>query len=676
MSVVASKIQAEKIDAALASIETLGIPEKKAKQLHNAGIDTIDDLLRFFPTGYTDYTKAKAVCEIEDGMDCVVIGKTTNKRFGGSSKVSILSVSVEDDFGSKITATWFNQAYVGNTILMNTRYAFCGKVKLDKTGKYPPTIAVNKFSAHTESIQRIMPRYRKVKGMAEAYLVELIRTALERYTINDYLQKRFVTACSLMSEDEAIRELHYPSSEAKLEKARERIDFDTLLPFAFQLMKKGQEKTRPSTFAIPKFSYMQKIAKSLPYSLTRDQKKTINDITAKINSLQQLNALVQGDVGCGKTIVATMLLAGAAESGYQGCLLAPTEVLAKQHFKEIKECFKIIPDVRVELLVGSMKAPQKNKLLKEIKSGAVDIVIGTHAIIQKSVVFKELGIAVIDEQHRFGVAQSEHLLKENNPHIIAMSATPIPRTLSMAIYGEHTEVYNILEKPAGRQQIQTAIVSKPQGAYKFIYDQINKGRQAYIVCPFIESSEDEKLEDIESVKQTEEEVSKIFAFDPQIKIASVTGKMKKEEIDERISAFAAGDIHILISTTVIEVGVNVPNSTVMMIKNAERFGLAQLHQLRGRVGRTTHKSFCILQTDKNPERCEVLCKTTDGFKIAMEDIRLRGHGSYLGDNQTGKDKAVELMITKPALYKKAQDVSRFIDSDADLKREFLSLIQN
>ena len=303
-----------------------------------------------------------------------------------------------------------------------------------------------------------------------------------------------------------------------------------------------------------------------------------------INGFKRLNALVQGDVGCGKTLVAIMMMVSAAENKLQSCLLAPTEVLARQHYIEVLDRLKCLPDVKVELLTGSTKAAEKKDICKRLASGEINIIIGTHAVIQNGVNFNNLGVAIIDEQHRFGVAQREKLIENNEPHIISMSATPIPRTLSMALYGDHTQVYNILEKPAGRQEIQTATIKDVVVAYKFAYKQIKAGRQVYVICPLVESSTSEKTAELQSVNATLKELEVGFKADPTIKIAAVHGKMKKAEIESTINDFAEGKTHILISTTVVEVGVNVPNATTIIIKNSERFGLAQLHQLRGRVG--------------------------------------------------------------------------------------------
>jgi len=651
-------------------VACLAIPERKEKQLREAGLNTLEQLLRFYPIGYDDYSKPTAISKLEEGKDCVVLGTVKDMRICSKGRIDVLSVTIEDIYGNQAKATWFNQSHVGQQLVAGQTYAFCGKVKLDPTGKYLPSIMVTRFDNKPEKILRILPRYRKVKGMAEDYLLGLIEKSFEITEPADHVHNHFISEFALLTERKALSNIHHPEHLDDLKAAEERLSFDILLPFTYNLMKMEKEMTKPSTFLISKFTSIKKIAADLPYELTHDQKVTINEILVKINTKNQLNALIQGDVGCGKTIIAVMLMAAAAENGMQSCLMAPTEVLATQHYKELQERLACLPQIRIGFLVGSMPAPEKKKVMTAIKTGQIDIVVGTHAVIQKSIIFHKLGLAVIDEQHRFGVGERDALLLRNNPHIISMSATPIPRTLSMALYGTHTAVFNILEKPAGRLPIQTAISQSNPTAYKFIYGQIQKGHQAYVVCPFVEASTNEQFSDVESVRETEKELIEAFAFDPKIKIGSVNGRMKKEEIDQVIGDFSAGKTNILVSTTVVEVGVNVPNATVMVIKNAERFGLAQLHQLRGRVGRSEYKSFCILITAKDTERCKVLCETTDGFKIALADLELRGHGAYLGTKQFGQDFAVELMMGKPDLYQKAQKLSLVIDGDPRFKEAY------
>lgn len=648
-------------------IEVLGLPEKKAKQLRSAGINTIEELVRFLPTSYKDYSNETAYGDIKDGQDCVVSGTILSVKLRITGKVTLVSALMQDSEGNQVSAVWFNQHYVSKLLETGKKYYICGKAKLDPSGKYPPSITVARYDKAGDNILKITPRYKKIRGMSEDYLVDLIKNAMASISKADHIHNAFVTKCRLMPEYQALQCLHFPNSEKEIEYATTRMNFDKLLPFAYKLRQMAKERTQPSGYVFSDTTWVNDIKASLPYSLTADQDKVLSDIIMETGTYTQLHALIQGDVGCGKTIVAFMLMVAAAQNKIQSCMLAPTEILAVQHYEDAVKTLGKLP-ITIKLLTGSMTAAQKKDCVKGLKDGSVDIVIGTHAVLQKSVSFNNLGLVIIDEQHRFGVSQREKLLEKSAPHVVSMSATPIPRTLSMALHGEHTKVYNITTKPAGRHPIQTAVINNPKPAYKFMYDQIKAGRQAYVICPFIEDNED--YSEVESVTELQKQMEKGFAFDPKIKLGVVHGKMKKDEMDKVIADFVKNDIQILISTTVVEVGVNVPNASVITIMNAERFGLAQLHQLRGRVGRSGHKSFCILVSDSAAERLNILTKTTDGFEIAQEDIKLRGHGSYLGTKQSGQESEVELMLAKPILYKLAQGLSKYIDNNPILKEQY------
>ncbi len=389
----------------------------------------------------------------------------------------------------------------------------------------------------------------------------------------------------------------------------------------------------------------------LPFDLTKDQKECLKNMFSVIKQKKQLNTLIQGDVGSGKTIVAIFMMLLMAENNYQSCMMVPTEVLGQQHYSELKKILKDTP-FKVGYLSGKLKTKEKKEILKSIELGEIQIVVGTHAIIQKDVLFKRLGLMIVDEQHRFGVVQREKLIeKHNRPHFITMSATPIPRTLSMILYGESTQVLTIKTRPQGRKVVKTYKVEKCEKIYEFLLKEIQKNRQCYIVCPIIEDSSSERMAEVKSANATYKEVKNYFEKFPEIKISFISGKMKKEEVEKEIKDFANNKTQILVSTTIIEVGVNIPNATVMVIKNAERFGLAQLHQLRGRVGRSNWQSYCILQSlKKDDKKIEIMCQTSDGFEIAKRDLEIRGPGDFIGTRQSGQNKYVMLMLAYPKLY--------------------------
>ena len=416
-----------------------------------------------------------------------------------------------------------------------------------------------------------------------------------------------------------------------------------------------------SGYIIKTLANTNKFLNSLPYKLTADQQETLSAMVDKAKKGQRINSLVQGDVGCGKTIVAFTMMFSMADNGYQSVLMAPTGVLAEQHYKELKE-YAEKHSYKAVYLGSNMKASERKKALKGIEDGTYNFVVGTHSVINKDVKFKALGMAVIDEEHRFGVDQRNGAIKEGNCHVITMSATPIPRSLALTIYGKATDVYTIKTMPNGRKPVKTKIFNKEQGIFKFMQNQIAEGRQCYIVCPLKE--ENEKLENVESVEEVYQKVNNYFK-DSGIRTEMLVGGMSKEDTDSILSEFTKNNVQMLIATTIVEVGVNVPNASVILIRNAERFGLATLHQLRGRVGRGSYQSYCILQSDDeaNP-RLNAMVQTTDGFEIAQIDLNLRGSGDFIGTKQSGENREVMLMLQYPEFYKK---IEKYVEQEQSRK---------
>ena len=509
--------------------------------------------------------------------------------------------------------------------------------------------------------------------MSSDYLISSIDKALQISANTDYLDRFIVEQFNLLSDYDATRCLHHPQNDFEIRDEQRRKVFDDLFKFNF-LLKSKNNKNQKSGFLLTRNEQWDELKSLLPYNLTNDQNTCIMDIYNEIQTGNVLNALVQGDVGSGKTMVAIFSMLLAANNGYQSCVIAPTEVLALQHYKEISSYMDKL-GYKVGYLSGSLKVREKKAILNDLKLGNIHMVVGTHAVIQDSVEFNNLAVVVIDEQHRFGVRQREKLAELDGPHMISMSATPIPRTLSMALYGDNIKVYNIKEKPAGRKDVITLRMNNDDDINMFMLEQIRQGRQCYVVCPLIEESLSEAMSDVHSVKNEVEKLYKFFELYPEVKISNTTGKMKKEVIAEEIDKFVKNETNILVSTTIIEVGVNVPNSTVIVIKSSERFGLAQAHQLRGRVGRGSYQSYCILQTSYDDPKADILCSSNDGFEIARQDLLLRGSGDYIGTQQTGNNKNVMLMMSEPELYKEISKLNDDIYNNPSLFAKYKYLLE-
>ena len=610
---------------------------RKIKQFNQVKIYNIEDLVKFFPKRYMDFRKDYLVSEaINSKGEIAILGKIVSKLILPGTKHLI--VNCVDKMGYKFQAMFFNQAGVipQNDFQKDSIYIFCGNFSYKYP--YPPTINPIYYSMDLNKYKRIIPVYQKIKGMSEEYLKNSIKSALKGYSKTEYLTEYVKNAYGLISTNEAINIMHCPNSNKEYKVAQKRIVFDTLFDMArFFSMKDDEDRF----VKINDFSGVADIKEKIPFTLTEDQEKTINECI-EIMKNQRLRALIQGDVGSGKTIVAISLMSLAIKNDFQSVLVAPTEVLARQHYEDLKKYFD---EDDIAYLSGSQKKKERNKNIKKIENGC-HIIVGTHSLFSNEIPYKQIGLLVIDEEHRFGVDQRDKL--SNDAHIITMSATPIPRSVAISVYGNRVKVFDIKTKPQGRKPIKTMIIPSGSDLYSFLEREIQEGSQIYVVCPLIEKSTNEKMKNIKSVEEEYIDLQKAL---PNRKIALINGNMKQSEIDEKINEFKDHKFDVLVSTTIIEVGVNVPNATTILIKNSERFGLAQLHQLRGRVGRGDKQGYCILSPNGDDEKSKLLCEISNGFELALKDLENRGAGEFLGTKQSGVNEALVLSLTYPNLYK-------------------------
>lgn len=622
------------LNASVSAIK--GIGQKKADILHSMGIETIEDFFTFYPRDYQDRRELKTINELLDGTFSLVKGTVMLKVKNGSpySKKQTLKVLVKDETGG-LEVVFFNPKFIINRLEMNKEYVFYGRVSIE-FGKIK-MIHPEFVQYGSELVQGIIPVYPLKAGISQSELHKWQRTAFELLEeLPEPLPKEMLEKHHLCGIDYALRNIHRPKDKSSLKAAKYRLIFDELLFLQIGLFSiKNKICSNEAGICFDKIVQEEVFIEQLPYSLTNAQKRVAAEIKKDMESPKSMNRLVQGDVGSGKTAIAEIALYKAVKSGFQGVMMAPTELLAKQHFESLQQEFSK-HDITVGFLSGSLSAKEKRLTLEKLEEGAIDILVGTHALIQPNVIFKNLGLVITDEQHRFGVNQRNLLAeKGQTPDLLVMTATPIPRTLAVIMYGD-LDISIIDELPPGRQQIITraADASGREQAYVFVKNEIEKGRQAYVVAPLI--SESESLEGVISAEELFLELTKKFR---DSETALLHGDMKQAEKDDIMVRFYSGEIKILVSTVVIEVGINVPNATIMLIENAERFGLAQLHQLRGRVGRGTHQSYCLLISNgKNPiakERINTMVSTSDGFIIAEKDLELRGPGEFFGTKQHG-----------------------------------------
>lgn len=633
------------------------IPTKKINQLIAAGVNNVNDMLRLYPKWYCDYRKIINIKTAENGKRIAVkaVLLSTGRRTG--KKKTYTTAKLRDVISNaEFRVIWFNQ-YTFNKIyeLKGKEIIVGGVFKNDEYGMCitEPDI----FTSDIENYPKIFAIHKKIKNMAVEYFDNILRVAIEQYNEPDPFDEKMREYFQIISEKEMIKYIHTPENENQIKMANKRLIFESLYPLAHKMAEDSKNSDIKSTFIPYKLDNFNKFLAKLPYELTEDQKNVITEFGKSARAGKRVNALVQGDVGCGKTIVAFSLMIMMADNGYQAVLMAPTGILAEQHYEELKSYVEPL-GLNTVLLKNNMKVAEKREALKKIESGEANFVVGTHSVISDKVIFNNLGITIVDEEHKFGVTQRENLSKKaaDGVHNISMSATPIPRSLALTLYGNTMDIFSIESMPNGRKPVRTEVVKSDISAFKFMQLEVEKGHQCYIVCPLIgdpmldysdSDDEKEKPTSVEKVYKTACE----FFKGQNVKIEMMTGKMKDEEKQAIKEKFYNNECQILIATTIIEVGINVPNATVITIMNAERFGLAGLHQLRGRVGRSNLQSYCILRSnDKDNPRLNVMEKTTNGFEIAEEDLNLRGTGDFLGTKQSGESKDVMLMIKYPTFY--------------------------
>lgn len=620
--------------------ELKGIGEKTEKVFNKAGIHTTDDLLKYYPRNYDIYEMPLWIRDFKCNQICAVKAIVYKQiEIRRVRNLQIVTAYLQDDTKNVIRATWFNAAYLKNTLKPGSSFVFRGMVKENRGAFVLEQPKIYKINEYKELLDKMQPIYPLVSGLTEKMVTKAVVQAIKvELPVKEYMPGAVLKERGLIDINKAYMQIHFPKNKMELKQAKDRIIFNEFFDFTYSLRKfKDSDKDNENRFVINNSEVISTIINDLPYKLTNAQLRTWNEIEKDMSGSKVMNRLIQGDVGSGKTIVATLALISASLSGYQGAIMVPTEVLARQHLESINELIAENElNINTVLLTGSMKAKEKREAYAKIESGEVSIIIGTHALIQDSVNYKNLALVITDEQHRFGVRQRESIANKGSmPHIIVMSATPIPRTLAIIMYGD-LDISIIDELPANRLPIKNCVVGtnyRPN-AYKFIEQQVVQGRQAYIICPTVEFSEAIEGENVIDYCDTLKNI-----FPPYINIEYLHGKMKPAMKNEIMDRFAKNEIQILVSTTVVEVGVNVPNATVMMIENAERFGLAGLHQLRGRVGRGKYQSYCIFinasETKKASERLEILNHSNNGFEIANEDLKLRGPGDFFGVRQSG-----------------------------------------
>lgn len=646
-----------------------GIGEKTEKAFHKLGIETVQDLLEHFPRGYEEFKDPVSISSLFEGtVTSIEASLIATPKIKKVRNLQIISAQVKDATAS-IQLTWFNMPFLQKTLRTGTRYIFRGKVARKNGILVIEQPGIYQWESYAKLRGVLQPSYPLTEGITNTTISKAMKQVLSELTLaKDYIPKKLVKEYELLDRTKAIKEVHFPKNRSSMMKARQRLVFDEFFLYSLALRKLKEKRVLvKSEYNMREESVCEALIGTLPYPLTKAQLRVWQEIRTDLQGDYVMNRLVQGDVGSGKTILAILALYLAVKNGYQACMMVPTEVLAKQHLISLTELLQDY-GISICLLVGSMTAKEKREAYQRIASHQTDIVVGTHALIQEKVEYAKLGLVVTDEQHRFGVKQREALMnKGGKPHVLVMSATPIPRTLAIILYGD-LDISIVDELPAQRLPIKNCVVDtnyRPN-AYRFIEKQVALGRQAYVICPMVEESEEIEAENVIEYTERLRE-----ALPPNVRVEYLHGKMKPKEKNEVMEAFSKGEIQVLVSTTVVEVGVNVPNATVMMVENAERFGLAQLHQLRGRVGRGKHQSYCIFVCGSSSkeawERLEILNKSNDGFFIAAEDLKLRGPGDIFGIRQSGDmDFKLGDIFTDAAVLKEAAEaVKKLTDNEVE-----------
>lgn len=654
----------------------LNCTTQKINQFKSKGIETVEDLVSFLPRKYYDFRNPKLVKDtVNDELCAIIIHVTKVELKTSNAGKKFVSIRGYDEKRDMLYITFFNQPYIANQIYENRKYIFAGKMSI--SNGFHTFVNPMLHSDNIVLAKKMYPVYSSIKRMSDDYLKQKISQALQILNIEDYLEPDLLSKYNLINANKAKVQIHSPRNPEEIEDAKKRYLFDDLFLFNFLLEKNNQKLDNNSSHRISKLSFTNDYINNLPFKLTEGQSSSIKQMINKTRENKRINALVQGDVGAGKTEVCKAMMLCAFENGWQSVVMAPTQILAQQHYNDISKSFAKY-GINIAFLHSKIKVREKKKILKGIEDGSINMIVGTHSVISDDVHYKNLGLFVVDEEHRFGVAQREKLEEKasKDVHCIRMSATPIPRTLAISLYGDQIDVLTIKTLPAGRKPVITKEIENIEDAYDVIISEVNKGHQAYIVCPLIDDSDSDKLSDVESLETTYKEALNILP--KSFKIGLINGKMKEEEVQSEIQKFLNKEYDVIISTTIIEVGVNVPNATVILVKSAERFGLAQMHQLRGRVGRSTHQSYCLLsakvKTDEGRQKIDAMIKTTDGFKIAEEDLRIRGTGDFIGTSQSGFNKYVMLMLANSDLNDKIKADIKEIYSDKNRLQRYTSLL--
>jgi len=662
------------------------------KRLHKLGIKTLKDLFFHFPHRYNDFTSLKKVSEVKIGEEVAIQGeiKEINTRRTFKRKMFITEALINDGSGT-IRTVWFNQPYLSQNFKKGSKVSLAGKVHFSEGGAFLSNpaherVKEGKFLKHT---QGLVPVYPETERLSSRWLRFIIHPLLEKYAseIEEFLPEEILRKKEFPRINKALYQIHFPRTKNEARVAKERFTFDDIFLiqlFSQELKKKLQKQKAPKI--LPKRNYIEKFKKTLPFSFTNDQKMAIREILDDLQKEVPMSRLLEGEVGSGKTIVATLAAFVAVKNGYQVAIMAPTEILAEQHFQEISKYLSSL-GVKIGLLTSekielkdkksAKKKIKEKEFIERITQGKVDVLIGTHSLIQERVKFKKLGLVVVDEQHRFGVEQRAKLIKETRnakheakiPHFLSMTATPIPRTLALTLYGD-LSISQIKELPKGRKKIITKIVppARRNEVYEFVRKEVKEGKQGFVICPLIEESE--KLEVTAAKKEFERLKKKVF---PDLKLGLLHGQMRTKEKDKIMRKFKEGKIEVLVSTPVVEVGIDVPNATAMIIEGADRFGLSQLYQFRGRVGRGELQSFCFLSTDsvakKTWRRLKAILSAKNAFELSEKDLKIRGPGDFIGKRQSGiPDLAMASLNDLSLIEDVKKEVEETLEKDPGLKK--------
>ena len=658
-----------------------GVGPNRATLLNKLGIYNLKDLITYFPREHEDRGQIKNIAELEDGEEVVVSGYPTGRvnEVRIRKNMLICKLTVRDETGS-CQMTWYNQGYLKNTIRQDIRYKFFGRVN-KKSGRPEIISPVFEPEDSNKNTGKIIPIYPLTYNLSQNTIRKIIETGLNEIDgkLEETLPEYILNKYKLYDYNTAIRQIHFPDSFDSFYEAKKRLVFEELFSMQLALLSlKNKYEIKKPGIQFNKDAKMSDIINILPFKLTKAQLRVLEEIDNDMESSKPMNRLLQGDVGSGKTVVALIAAYKAVKSGYQATIMAPTAILASQHLETFQDILKD-SGIKCELLISGITKKKKEEIISRLEKGDIDILIGTHAILEENVKFKKLGLVVTDEQHRFGVRQRSIVVqKGNNPDVLVMTATPIPRTLALILYGD-LDISIIDELPPNRKKIETYAVTKGMEyrVNNFISKNIDEGRQCYVVCPLVEENDEINAKSVMEIYENYK--TKVF---PNYRVEYLHGKMKQKEKDHIMEDFKNGNIDILVSTTVIEVGVNVPNSNIMIIENAERFGLAQLHQLRGRVGRGEYQSYCILKYQGSSEiikqRMKVISSTNDGFIISEKDLELRGSGEFFGTRQHGiPEFKIANLFEDIEMLKAVQEIAiEIINKDPFLEKEENKLLKN